>query len=56
LRHLLASHAELAAKIARLERKYDGQFKVIFDALRALMAPPDPQQQKGRIGYLSEGK
>jgi ORF6N domain len=55
LRHLLASHAELAAKIASLERKYDGQFKIVFDALRALMDPPDPQQ-KGKIGYLSEGK
>jgi len=56
LRHLLASHAGLAAKIARLERKYDGQFKIVFDALRALMDPPDPQQQKGKIGYLSERK
>jgi hypothetical protein len=54
LRHLLASHEELAAKITRLERKYDGQFKIVFDALRALMDPPDPQQQKTRIGFLSE--
>lgn len=56
LRHLLASHAELGAKIARLERKYDSQFKVVFDALRALMEPPDPQQPKSRIGFLSERK
>ena len=55
LRHLLASHAELAAKIARLERKYDGQFKIVFDALRALMEPPEAPA-KGQIGYLSERK
>lgn len=55
LRHLLASHAELARKIASLERKYDGQFKIVFDALRALMEPPEVPQ-KGKIGYLSEGK
>ena len=55
LRHLLASHSELAAKIARLERKYDSQFKIVFVAIRALMEPPDPQQ-KGKIGLLSERK
>jgi hypothetical protein len=56
LRHLLASHADLAAKIARLERKYDSRFKIVFDALRALMNPPEAQRSEGRIGYLSEGK
>jgi len=56
LRRLLASHEELAAKIARLERKYDGQFKVIFEAIRALMEPPDIQQKRTRIGFLSEKK
>ncbi len=56
LRHLLASHTDLAAKIARLERKYDGQFKIVFDALRALMNPPEAPQNKDRIGYLSEAK
>lgn len=40
LRRMLASHAALARKMATLERSYDGQFKVVFDAIRQLMAPP----------------
>ena len=40
LRSILASHAQLARKLDALERKYDAQFKVVFDALRELMAPP----------------
>ncbi|MCL4233763.1 MAG: ORF6N domain-containing protein, partial [Deltaproteobacteria bacterium] len=40
LRMLMASHAELARKIANMEKKYDAQFKVVFDAVRRLMTPP----------------
>ena len=40
LRRMLASHADLARKLDALERKYDAQFKVVFDAIRELMAPP----------------
>jgi hypothetical protein len=40
LRAMLAKHAALARKLATLERKYDAQFKVVFDAIRDLMAPP----------------
>lgn len=39
LRHVLATHAELARKLDTLEKKYDGQFKVVFDALRRMMSP-----------------
>ena len=39
LRRMLASHADLARKLAALETKYDAQFKVVFDAIRELMAP-----------------
>jgi hypothetical protein len=39
-RGLLAGHEDLARKVAVLERKYDGQFKAVFDAIRELMAPP----------------
>jgi len=49
LRRMLAAHKELAGKLAEMEKKYDGQFKVVFDALRELMAPPEPP--KGRIGF-----
>jgi hypothetical protein len=41
LRRLLASHAELARKLTELERRYDAQFRVVFDAIRALMEPLD---------------
>jgi len=40
LRQLLASHEDLARKLAELESKYDAQFKAVFDAIRELMAPP----------------
>lgn len=49
LRQLLATHEELAAKLVELERKYDEQFQVVFDAIRQLMAPPDPAPKK--IGF-----
>jgi hypothetical protein len=40
LRQMLLSHADLARKVDNLEKKYDSQFKVVFDALRQLMQPP----------------
>jgi DnaJ-domain-containing protein 1 len=48
LRQMLASHSELASKLAALERKYDEQFAVVFEAIRQLMAPPaTPRRQIG---------
>ena len=49
LRQMLLSHAELARKIEVMEKKYDGQFKIVFDALRSLMAPPMKPERK--IGF-----
>jgi uncharacterized protein YjcR len=49
LRKILASHAELARKLEELEKKYDSQFKVVFDAIRQLMAPREPREKK--IGF-----
>lgn len=40
IRELLATHKELARKLEELEKKYDAQFKVVFDAIRALMDRP----------------
>ena len=46
LRQILASHADLAQRLDELEQKYDAQFKVVFDAIRQLMAPSTrPQRQ-----------
>lgn len=50
LRQMLSSHADLAKKVGALEKKYDGQFKVVFDALRQLMQPP-PTKPKRPIGF-----
>jgi hypothetical protein len=49
LRELLATHKDLARKLEALERKYDVQFKVVFDAIRQLMTPPAPKMK--RIGF-----
>jgi len=49
MRRMLVSHEELARKVAALERKYDSQFRVVFDAIRALMEPPKTPRQ--RIGF-----
>ena len=53
LREALAAHRELARKLDRLERKYDAKFKVVFDALRALMAPA-AQGTRRQIGFVTE--
>ena len=42
LRQLLASHKDLAKKLEELEKKYDGQFKIVFEAIRKLMTPTAP--------------
>ena len=52
LRQMLESNAQLAKKLDALEKKYDAQFRVVFDAIRRLMAPPGPT--KRRIGFSSE--
>jgi ORF6N domain len=53
LRRLLGSHEELARQVEKLEAKYahhDEQLAAVFDAIRQLMAPPEPKPQ-GRIGF-----
>jgi hypothetical protein len=50
LRGMLVAHADLARKLAELERKYDAQFRAVFDAIRELMEPPPPPERK-RMGF-----
>jgi len=45
LRQILSSHAELARKLEELEKKYDSQFRVVFDAIRELMAPESAERR-----------
>jgi phage regulator Rha-like protein len=51
LREMIASHKDLARRLNDLERKYDTKFKIVFDAIRELMAPTKP---KHRIGFQRE--
>jgi hypothetical protein len=51
LRQILSSHADLARKLDEIEKKYDRQFKVVFDAIRQLMMPLTEPQKKRRIGF-----
>lgn len=55
LREILGTHKDLARKLEQLEKKYDAQFRVVFEAIRELMSPPE-ESHKGKIGYLAEGK
>ena len=47
LRRFLISHKELALKLQVMEKKYDTQFRAVFDALRELMNPPAPSRKRG---------
>jgi phage regulator Rha-like protein len=50
MRHLMASHKELARKLDELENRYDEQFRVVFEAIRQLMEPLE-EKRRGRIGF-----
>jgi hypothetical protein len=52
LRHMLETHIDLARKLAALEKKYNARFKIVFDAIRELMKPPE-LKNKRRIGFAS---
>jgi len=49
MREVLASHKELVQRLDDMEGKYDRHFKVVFDAIRALMEPT--AKPRRRIGY-----
>ncbi len=49
LRELLLTHADLKRKIEAMERKYDQQFTVVFEAIKRLLEPPDKPRSK--IGF-----
>ncbi len=52
LREMLSTNKDLARKLLDMEKKYDAQFKVVFDAIRQLMSPTVPR--KGKIGFGRE--
>jgi hypothetical protein len=53
LRQMLASNADLGRQLDELQKKYDGQFKIVFEAIRRLMSRSEEAQEKERreIGY-----
>jgi len=53
LREMLGSHKDLVRKLEAMEKKYDAQFKVVFDAIRELMKPPEAPMKR-RIGFIVE--
>jgi len=54
LREMLMSNEELNRKLAAMEKKYDAQFKVVFDALRKLLETPTPPRRQ--IGFKASGE
>lgn len=54
MRQLVNSNVDLVTKLNELERKYDEQFKVVFTAIRQLMAPSEPQRKV--IGFRRSAK
>jgi hypothetical protein len=55
LRTLIEGHKDLAEKLGAMEKKYDAQFRVVFDAIKKLLTPP-PLGPKRRIGFTTQEK
>lgn len=51
LREMIGSNKGLARRLNELGRKYDGQFRIVFEAIQELMAEPEPKVK--RIGFKS---
>ena len=49
IREMLSSHKDLRHKIEEMEKKYDSQFKIVFNAIKELMIPPEKLARK--IGF-----
>jgi len=54
LREFLLTHEELAQRLATLERKYDGHFQVVFEAIREIMTPS--ARRRRPIGFRTGDK
>ncbi len=54
-REMLASNAKLARKLKQMDKKYDEQFKIVFEAIRQLMTPPAKPRKKIGFGVKEKG-
>jgi len=52
IREIMATHKELREKIEKMEKNYDSQFKIVFEAIRQLLETPEPSKKK--YGFLAE--
>ena len=52
MREAMIAHKELARHLNGMEKRYDAQFKIVFDAIRQLMEPP-PVPPRRSIGYIT---
>ena len=53
LRQMMSKNETLAQKINQLEEKYDGQFKIVFEAIRRLLAAPESKTKRRKIGFTA---
>lgn len=56
IRQLLSTHEDLRRKIETMERKYDHQFKVVFEAIKSLIEPKTVIKPERKIGFQPPGK
>ena len=54
LREMISTHKDLARKLGELEKKYDGQFQIVFKAIKQLLSQPEPKEKK--IGFIKESR
>ena len=52
LREMIATHKELSHKLAELEKKYDGQFQIVFEAIRQIITAEEKPKRK--IGFIAK--
>ena len=50
IRELMATHKDLRQKIEEMERNYDKQFQIVFEAIKRLIDPPE-KKKKGPLGF-----
>ena len=51
IRQWLSSNAELSQRLTALEKKYDAQFKIVFDAIRKIIETPAESAPRKEIGF-----
>ena len=52
LREMMSTHKDLARKLQELEKKYDGQFQIVFEAIRQIIEVEEKQKRK--IGFIAK--